>query len=166
MLCSLVLPRTDILGVAQTQHPTALLWPGKMQNRWSAWPREILIFDIQEQTVISPWIRTNNAPEVNRADCSCQSRLLYTVTKFWHLKNSGSSGTSKRFIIGKNTLGGKLTKTSVPNIKNWHKKPEKVKNRQKKGKKPTLRNAWVIIRKWYFVAWSQALCHRCHINNY
>lgn len=53
----------------------------------------------------------------------------------------GSSGTSKRFIIGKNTLGGKLTKKPVPNIRNWHKKPDKIKNRQEKGKNPTVRNA-------------------------
>lgn len=50
-------------------------------------------------------------------------------------KLCGSSGSSESFITEKNTLGGKLTKKPVPNIKNWHKKPEKVKKGQKKGKK-------------------------------
>lgn len=56
-------------------------------------------------------------------------------------KLCGSSGSSESFITEKNTLGGKLTKKTVPNIKNWHKKPEKVKKGQKKGKKNTVRNA-------------------------
>lgn len=44
-----------------------------------------------------------------------------------------------REVYNRNTLGAKLTKTRVPNIKNWHRKPEKDKNRQKKkGKKPQL----------------------------